>query len=189
MGGIEFRDWLPSLVAALLSAGLVALLGWWANACVQRKERIARVQMERKRDIYQPLHREVVESRLSLEKQPFPRPSDLSDLSWDPNRGPTYVHPSTPEFPGQAQEYPAFDAPTCSVWIDLKRQGRDAEVSADIVQAFTRILQARDAYVCSAGADLAKVQSTARALSEAFASAETALANKIGQITKKYEGG
>jgi len=151
MGNIEFRDWFPPLVAALLGGSFGALIGglvgWWGNARVQREARIARVQMERKREIYQPLHREVVESVNSLAGQPFPRPSELIS---DPNRGPTYVHPSAPDahlHAGQAQEYPALPPPSCSHWIALQREGRNAEVSAEIVQAFARILHARSAYL------------------------------------------
>jgi hypothetical protein len=246
MGDIEFRDWFPPLVAALLGGSFGALIGgvigWWGNARVQREARHARVQMERKREIYQPLYRQLRQSRRFLEENPFP-----NRVRWDPDEQHEYRDPSY------------------SLWISLNREGRNAEVSADIVETFRQIEKTTGAYLQAFGqvrrkwrehgqayaadkekeqpsnvlpnnaglrlfdhvlrggevtesepvyaleedtlpgheirgqellqsipeahAEIAEVQSTARALAQAFASAEAGLEKKIRHITEKYEGG
>jgi hypothetical protein len=209
--------------------------------------------MDRKREIYQPLYREVRQSHRLLRDDPFPH-----KIIWDPDDEPDtiYLHPSRTGTQRPGVSY--------SLWTALNREGRNAEASADIVEAFTQIQKATSAYLLAfhrvrdkwfehgkayaaerskgppstllpndaglmlfnhvlrgdeitdsqpqyavedtvpgreirgrellqnipdADADVAEVQSTARALQQAFASAEASLEKKIRHITEKYEGG
>jgi len=128
MGDIAFRDWFPPLIAALAGGALGALVGgvvgWLGNARVQREARIARVQMDRKREIYQPLYQQVRQSHGFLRSDPFP-----NQIMEDP------------------EDQSHYDVPSYARWTALDRQGRNAEASADVVEAFTQIQRAAKAYL------------------------------------------
>lgn len=128
MAEISFRDWFPPLVAALSGGTIGALVGsvggYLFNSRLNVHAREAASQVRRKQELYQPLYRHLTVLRDNLDPQQNPY------LPYEVNLEP---------------ERESVGA-NFNLWTQLKRDGRDVEISADIATKLDSLEQSALGY-------------------------------------------